>query len=207
MTNPIEAAVATAILDRFGVRAEAGPVEYVEYVCRHCGGDDIRSVEVGIWWQPVTLDRGEDGKPEPVDYGSSDFPDGTTIGVACGACYQELVAPAGPGYMPTDAPGSDFADLAITRDEWDALPERLWSVSYEWLRYEHKPAGGVIRHTLAGGVTLAQAVTAHLAAEAAKRATLDALGERYGHTDEAGQSWSWAAIETIPAAPSEAPGL
>lgn len=58
-------------------------------VCRHCGSDDLASVEVAGYWQSVSIvpdDDADDPWTTGDDWSSHDSSDGVTVGVVCRSC-------------------------------------------------------------------------------------------------------------------------
>lgn len=98
-------------------------------VCRHCGNDELHSIEKQISWQRVNwICHPEIGWVTGEEWGdtvgdsSSD-----SVGIACGYCYAEEADFSGGGKW-------DAGALIVTREEYEAThPVLTWIVNVERL--------------------------------------------------------------------------
>lgn len=101
-----------------------------EIVCRHCGSNDLASIEKSIDWQRVTFVKTDDGIEVKDDSWGDMIGDRTseTIGAVCIRCYAEEYdeLDAAPGEEPQTAA---MTRLFVTRSEFDAThPMKRWTV-------------------------------------------------------------------------------
>lgn len=132
-------------------------VEYLNApVCRHCGSDQLATVEEAVSWRWVDFVRFTDGEGVTRWTTGDDWGDDVgdevaeTVGVACTDCYAEV--------------RGDFGQLITTRSGFARLRERPWIVGL--VAYDHSapdPETGTPFTIRALGNVRATAKTAHLA--------------------------------------------
>lgn len=101
-----------------------------EIVCRHCGSNDLASIEKSIDWQRVTFVKTDDGIEVQDDTWGDIVGDSSseTIGAVCIRCYAEEYDE--PDAAPDEEPRTPATTRAfVTRSEFDAThPVKTWTV-------------------------------------------------------------------------------